>query len=470
MAMPTSARASAGASLMPSPTIATLWPCACSLRTSRSLSWGSTSATASSMPVCARMASAAARWSPVSITTRMPMRLSAATAPRLVGLTTSATASTPSACPAQAKYIGVLPARASASPASRRPPGCTPRSCKNARLPARQAWPSTSASMPRPGTDAKRATGNSAAPRSCAYAVTASASGCSEACSIDAATASSRASSTPGAVRTSVTRGRPSVIVPVLSSTTVFTACAVSSASADLNRMPYSAPLPVPTMIATGVARPSAHGQEMTSTAMPNDSAPETGSPSASHTSAVTTAMAMTTGTNTPLMRSASLAIGAFELPASSTRRMICESVVSSPTRVARTFTNPRLLIVAALTASPSPRSTGMLSPVSADWSTLVCPLTITPSTGMLPPGRTSTMSPTATCSSGTVSSRPSRSTVAVLGRRSISRRIASPVLPLERVSRNLPSVIRARIMAADSKYRSIEKRLTRAASPWPSP
>ena len=75
----------------------------------------------------------------------------------------------------------------------------------------------------------------------------------------------------------------------------------------------------------------------------------------------------MTTGTNTPLMRSASLAIGAFELPASSTRRMICESVVSSPTRVARTFTNPRLLIVAALTASPSPRSTGMLSPVSAD-------------------------------------------------------------------------------------------------------
>ena len=31
--------------------------------------------------------------------------------------------------------------------------------------------------------------------------------------------------------------------------------------------MPYSAPLPVPTMMATGVARPRAQGQEMTSTA-----------------------------------------------------------------------------------------------------------------------------------------------------------------------------------------------------------
>ena len=47
----------------------------------------------------------------------------------------------------------------------------------------------------------------------------------------------------------SVTFGSPEVMVPVL------------------------APRPLPTMIATGVARPSAHGQLMTSTEMPRASA-----------------------------------------------------------------------------------------------------------------------------------------------------------------------------------------------------
>ena len=66
-----------------------------------------------------------------------------------------------------------------------------------------------------------------------------------------------------------MTTGLPWVRVPVLSSTTVLTVCRVSRASADLIRMPFSAPLPVPTMMATGVARPRAQGQEMTRTATP---------------------------------------------------------------------------------------------------------------------------------------------------------------------------------------------------------
>ena len=64
-----------------------------------------------------------------------------------------------------------------------------------------------------------------------------------------------------------MTAGSPPVIVPVLSSTTARRLCARSSASLFLNRMPFSAPLPVPTMMAVGVARPSAQGQAMTSTA-----------------------------------------------------------------------------------------------------------------------------------------------------------------------------------------------------------
>ena len=84
------------------------------------------------------------------------------------------------------------------------------------------------------------------------------------------------------------------------------------------------------------------------------------------------------------------------------------------------------------------------------------CPLITTPSTGTPAPGRTKKTSPTFTCSSGTCTSCPQRSTVAVLGARLISFSIASPVLPLLRVSRYLPSVISVKIIAADSKYKSI--------------
>ena len=81
---------------------------------------------------------------------------------------------------------------------------------------------------------------------------------------------------------------------------------------------------------------------------------------------AVTSAMPMTTGTNTPLTLSARRAMGALEELASSTRRMICASVVSLPTREARKRKAPFLLMVAEMTVSPTRFSTGMLSPVMA--------------------------------------------------------------------------------------------------------
>ena len=83
----------------------------------------------------------------------------------------------------------------------------------------------------------------------------------------------SAASVTPEAGSTSVTRGWPVVMVPVLSSATTRTFPASSSDTAVLNRMPFLAPLPLPTMMATGVASPSAHGQLMTSTEIPRASA-----------------------------------------------------------------------------------------------------------------------------------------------------------------------------------------------------
>jgi Cu+-exporting ATPase len=64
-----------------------------------------------------------------------------------------------------------------------------------------------------------------------------------------------------------VSRGRPSVNVPVLSTANVFARQSTSSAAASRTRTPVSAPRPVPTITAIGVASPSAHGHAMISTA-----------------------------------------------------------------------------------------------------------------------------------------------------------------------------------------------------------
>ena len=108
--------------------------------------------------------------------------------------------------------------------------------------------------------------------------------------------------------------------------------------------------------------------------------------------------------------------------------------------------------MVAALTLSPTALSTGMLSPVRALSFTALLPSSTMPSTGMFSPGRTTKISSFCTCSMGTVTSAPSRSKVAVLGASFIRLLSASVVLPLERASSILPTVIRVKIMAADSK------------------
>lgn len=72
------------------------------------------------------------------------------------------------------------------------------------------------------------------------------------------------------------------------------------------------APTPLPTMMATGVARPRAQGQLMTSTLMPRASANVKVWPSSSQMTNVAAAMQMTVGTKMPETRSAVLASGAL--------------------------------------------------------------------------------------------------------------------------------------------------------------
>ena len=162
--------------------------------------------------------------------------------------------------------------------------------------------------------------------------------GCSLYCSRLAAKVSRSVSLYPFPGTTSTTSGVPFVIVPVLSSTTTSVFPVISSAAAFLNRIPCFAPTPLPTITATGVASPSAHGQLITSTDIPLASTKPVLSPAMIHTIIVIKEQIRTAGTKIPDTLSAIFAIGAFVAAASLTISMIWDKVVSVPTLVARHF------------------------------------------------------------------------------------------------------------------------------------
>ena len=128
----------------------------------------------------------------------------------------------------------------------------------------------------------------------------AAAIGCSERASTAATSARTSARSKPFATTRSVSSGRPSVSVPVLSSATTSASRSVCRASPLRNRTPISAARPVPTMIEVGVARPMAQGQAMisTATALTRAKARAGSGPKSSQTRKVTAAAAITAGTN----------------------------------------------------------------------------------------------------------------------------------------------------------------------------
>ncbi len=262
-------------------------------------------------------------------------------------------------------------------------------------------------------------------------------------------------SSAPSAAITAVSRGFPSVSVPVLSTTSVSIFSNASSASALRIRTPEDAPRPMPTMIDIGVARPSAHGQAMisTATALTSACARRGSGPSAAHAAKVSAAAATTTGTNTAATRSARPWIGARERCASETIATMCASSVSAPTRSARITNEPVPLTVAPVTLLPAAFSTGIGSPVSIDSSRRPEPSSTMPSLGTFSPGRTRRRSPGLTSASGTSRSLPSgRTSRAVFGARPRSARIALPVRARAESSSTWPRRTRATITAAASK------------------
>src|SRR5258707_14873281 len=101
--------------------------------------------------------------------------------------------------------------------------------------------------------------------------------------------------------------------------------------------MLLAAPRPDAATSAAGVARPSAHGQAMISTASPALNAGEAGDPARSQPARGAAAHARTTGTKTPLNRAAGRGSAALSASAASTNLISRDSWVSGPTLRART-------------------------------------------------------------------------------------------------------------------------------------
>ena len=208
--------------------------------------------------------------------------------------------------------------------------------------------------------------------------------------------------------------------------------------------IPCSAPSPVPTITAVGVARPRAHGHAMISTATNIVSENAKPKPSRYHIRNEIIAIITTAGTKYADILSASACIGALLPWASSTSLIICASMVSEPIFVALNLNDPVLFIVAPIILSPLTFSTGMLSPVIIDSSTEECPSVMMPSTGIFWPGFTTIISPTVTSSIGISTSLFFLMTIAVFACSPINFFIASDVLPFATASRYLPRSMNA--------------------------
>ena len=275
------------------------------------------------------------------------------------------------------------------------------------------------------------------------YLTIASASACSDLFSNATAMESTVFSLTDQQVTIFVTSGFPCVSVPVLSKMIAWILHAISKGSPHLTKRPYCAHFPVPTMMAVGVASPNAHGHAMTMTAAKYRSELSKLAHSIKYRiTNVMIASMITVGTKILEMVSAIDCMGAFDHCASWINFIICDNFVSNPTPAVCISKLPKVFIVPANTSDHITFSTGRLSPVSIDSSTLLYPLIIFPSTGIFSPGLTIIILLIFTSSIGiSLLSFPTL-TLAVLGANCISFAIDSDVFPLAFASRNFPNEI----------------------------
>src|ERR1035441_10074907 len=434
IARPTSACASAGASLVPSPVIATRRPPACSFLIRSILSLGVACARKSSVPASAAMAAAVSGLSPVIMTVRIPMARSCWKRSRIPPLTTSFKCTTPSARLPSATTSGVPPERemrsvTSISSVGTSPPCSRTNSITESVAPLRMRRPSRSTPLMRvcAVNGMKRASCSATSrPRMLYFCLARTTmerpSGVSSARLESCAASASSSSLTPPMGMNSTACRLPSVMVPVLSSSSVLTSPAASTAlplmastlccitrSSDLMPMAESSPPMV-----VGIRHTSRETSIVTVGALP---LPLAATLYRAKGCSVTTA-SRNTKVSPEITMFKAISLGVFCRSAPSTRAIMRSRNVSPGLEVILILTQSESTLVPPVTALRSPpdsRITGALSPVMADSSTLAMPSTTSPSPGMVSPAFTRTRSPLRSAVAGTASSVPLRSRRAVV-------------------------------------------------------
>ena len=222
-------------------------------------------------------------------------------------MTGSATLTNPAIVPSSTINITVSPSSRRALALAVKSPLCNPISVIRARLPNATALPPTVPLTPLPVIASKSSASAKATLRSSAPRTMASANGCSEPRSSEAANRSTSASSCSASGKTATSFGLPTVNVPVLSTISVSTFSKRSRASAFLINTPACAPRPVAVMIDIGVAKPRAQGQAIIKTATADTSAYDKAGAGPQIDQAIkeTIATPITAGTNLPATMSA---------------------------------------------------------------------------------------------------------------------------------------------------------------------
>ena len=360
----------------------------------------------------ARPTAAAADWrSPDSMTRCSPSAASARVTASAWGRKPSIKAKAPITRPAPPSHDTVC---ASPKPGSRlmtcsSTPSEMPALRMNSAEPKRALTPLMVPLTPRPGTTSMASAGSAVTSRSMAASRTASPSGWLAPSDRDSASFRASSGPTPGA-EIAARRGLPSVKVPVLSKAIVSMPAASPSAPASRTRMPDFEAAPMPVTSASGVARPSAQGQEITSTEMPATTAISL-LPIHHQTRAVSAAMAITAGTKMRATRSASCCSGARDNCAVSTMRAMRERVESSPTALASTVSIVDPLSAPAITFDPGLLVSRWLSPVTRLSSISPMPSVTVPSATARWPGLTAKLSPGLRLADGCSDQTPLRRT-----------------------------------------------------------
>src|SRR5271165_5198313 len=220
-----------------------------------------------------------------------------------------------------------------------------------------------------------------------------------------AALASSAAVAPPTG-RNSVACRFPMVIVPVLSSSSVFTSPAASTARPDMARTLRCTSRSMPAMPIADSSAPIVVGISATSRATRITRVCGALEEKAIGCSVITASMKMMVSAASRMF--SAISFGVFCRLAPSTRAIIRSMKVSPGLEVILTTIRSDSTLVPPVTADRSPpdsRMTGADSPVIADSSTEATPSTTSPSPGMISPASTTTWSPRVSWVPGTASS-----------------------------------------------------------------